>query len=413
MYTQMLVVFKSSAMMKINEAAFLEIPGMLAITSTQPEKVQIDNAYVPPAQESPSDDTSDVPLSENGAAVVNGGTPPIMSIALGCTGAVALLATASAVVMRRQAKREGSSSKAKIHTDHTMPVSKDSLQESESANAQVIPGMRLRRSVSHEEMMLEQELGVTSLQRTTSDEAIRSIALYDDLSTAESGASSMFNTKLAEKSNIDKDANRGSIADRFAYIKGVLSSTEFAGKGYSAASNMDCTSPHKIEMDFDVVDWKAWRSRSIDTRASSRKSSIDSVTDGSRSTSPLLRGRDMSPTGSFRTSQAYRSDLAARELRRSSKSSLQSAFDLQEEVDDSEVRIGVSIKDLKNTLRSLGATEQDILRCMERSDLEQLIAVQTSSKEAPAVTAEDVESRLFRTHSGGKMRSAYSNSEAL
>ena len=50
---EMVVVFKSRTNMIVNQAAFLEIPGIKALVFTDmgnPGKMQIDNTYVPPAE---------------------------------------------------------------------------------------------------------------------------------------------------------------------------------------------------------------------------------------------------------------------------------------------------------------------------------------------------------------------------
>jgi hypothetical protein len=67
----------------------------------------------------------------------------------------------------------------------------------------------------------------------------------------------------------------------------------------------------------------------------------------------------------------YRADVAARELRRE-LGKLQSGFDMPEEIRRPE-KFKCSVKDLKDTLRVLGVTEQDIQGCMEKSHLEDLL----------------------------------------
>ena len=49
---EMVVVFKSATNMVVNQAAFLEMPGIKTLVFTDtgnPDKLQIDNTYVPPA----------------------------------------------------------------------------------------------------------------------------------------------------------------------------------------------------------------------------------------------------------------------------------------------------------------------------------------------------------------------------
>ena len=51
---EMVVIFKSATNMVVNQAAFLEMPGIKALVFTDtgnPGKLQIDNTYVPPAAE--------------------------------------------------------------------------------------------------------------------------------------------------------------------------------------------------------------------------------------------------------------------------------------------------------------------------------------------------------------------------
>lgn len=63
---------------------------------------------------------------------------------------------------------------------------------------------------------------------------------------------------------------------------------------------------------------------------------------------------------------------------------------------------GCSVKEIKDALRSLGVTEHDILKCMEKNDLKELLESTLPAHESVSAvtTADDVESRLFRTLSG-------------
>jgi hypothetical protein len=168
-------------------------------------------------------------------------------------------------------------------------------------------------------------------------------------------------------------------------------------------------------MKLDVVDFSGSRLSSFSTQGATSPTRSMHSRDGSRSSSPLLKpwNRDRSrsplrfgddgstsPAGSFKASNAYRGDLAAHELR---KERLHSAFDLPDEVSGPEGKNACSVKELKNTLRSLGVTEADILKCMEKSELQDLLAIAEKPEEiVPKVSGEDVESLLFRTQSGGK-----------
>ena len=83
------------------------------------------------------------------------------------------------------------------------------------------------------------------------------------------------------------------------------------------------------------------------------------------------RGRRAQMTASRPVRLTYRADVAARELRRE-LGKLQSGFDMPEEIRRPE-KFKCSVKDLKDTLRVLGVTEQDIQGCMEKSHLEDLL----------------------------------------
>ena len=56
------------------------------------------------------------------------------------------------------------------------------------------------------------------------------------------------------------------------------------------------------------------------------------------------------------------------------------------------------MKEIKDALRSLGVTEHDILQCMEKSDLQELLETTLPAQKSvrTVTTAEDVESRLLK-----------------
>lgn len=464
---EILVVFSSAGHMVVNQAAFLaSTPGMLALTPTDTSsagKLSMDNSYVPPAAQLDKPVVAGTIAVPEVLSVSEGGGVPAMTVALGCTGAMALLATASALVMRRRAKlntQRPTSSTLKVHSDDIESAPKTHCKPLVKEQDEVMcisggispvgpaPGARLRRSNSHEEMMLNQELGVKTLERTASGEAVLGIALHESIvsssrtstdrsfSRASSGcrpasaATSLFGSMATKPQNTAKTEKKFDFAERLAYITALVSgSSDQANEGpvtfgvagpkgpaKNPASSIETAasgSPQKIKMKLDVVDWFGSRNSSVLSAlstdgASSPTRSIHSP-DGSRSSSPLLKpwNRDRSrsplrsdgttsPTGSFKASKAYRGDLAAREMR---QDRLHSAFDIPDEVSGNEC----SVKELKNTLRSLGVTETDILRCMEKSELQNLrITAETPKEIVPKVSGDDVESMLFRTQSGGE-----------
>ena len=403
---EMLVVFRTTNMV-INKEAFLEIPGMLSLTPTDPgHAVTIDDTYVPPAVGAPA-----LPFE---ADIAQGPKSAPISTALACTAAglfVASLAGAVFITTRKGAVRKVKdadiepSKFSKVETESDCSAAATSNAK---AGSPCGPGVRLRRSNSNEEMMRDQEIGVATLERSSSGDAIRKIALISNsvssgLTDTASRNSSVYNTKTSSGTSAETDTAKTSkasiLAERFAYIKGqVLGVAKPSGPGSSADEEA------KIDLALDL-DWRM-RSDSLFSSTADDVCASPTRSDRSRSTSPLLGGYNRtsgpsSPNGSF-SSRKYRADLASRELRRE-LGKLQSAFDVPEEITGPEPKLGCSVKALKEHLRVLGVTDEDIRGCMEKSDLEALMQSAAKPTPAPAeMTAQDVEDRLFRTESDDK-----------
>lgn len=158
--------------MVFNEAAFLQIPGMLSITHTDTTKTDhfiFDDSYVPPRPASALGDGSlgnePVPFKETivHAAETDSGGSPYLSVLMGCSGAAAVIATASALIRRRAARTDEMKGK---DMDPVAGKEKDAAKIGKFSGAHDGLGVRLRRSTSNEEMMSDQALGVKTLEVT-------------------------------------------------------------------------------------------------------------------------------------------------------------------------------------------------------------------------------------------------------
>jgi len=341
---EMVVVFKSATNMVVNQAAFLAMPGMIALVPTDtgnPDKLQIDNTYVPSAASSaaPADvETVLLPRHTHGEE---------LPIALGCIAASTLLAGASVAVVKRRAR--DSTPKSKIRTDDidTKSACKCGTKKSDS--------------LAEHCNCLPMDLG----SNLPKNDGLQTIAV----------AESIFST----------------------------ANSSFATKS---------TPPADITVSFALVDWSSWRlhaaGSSTELDQSMDNSSPTVTINGLASKSPLLssfcNGNGCPrPDSSFKESKAYRSDMASCELRKERLDS-ELRFRIPDDKDGSAGDFaGCSIKDLKHMLRKLGVQEEQLVKCVEKSDLNNLMALVS---QAPT-TAADVENRLFfRAENGDTGKSA-------
>ena len=378
--------------MVLNEKAFIEsVPGVKALVHTDTAnagKLTIDNNYVPPnlkAKEA-------LPMGSAETADAETGGKSILNIVLGCAGVASVLGMASVVVMKKRALL-GKACKAKDFNDIDAKCPSPMKDKTRSQ------GVRLRRSNSNEELGAEQEVGAT-MKRSNSADAVEKLVLVEGSTTGsiDSYDSSLNNSKVTSAFCSFKSKTspvKGSFRDKMSFVTGSSCDT----------SSVD-TNP-QIQLNLDLIDWASFKSTT---------SQLAGSPDRSRSTSPLLLPGQRSPlsrastirgslspvrgpTGDHFATKNYRADLASRELR---KDKLTSSFDFEE--DCAPINQGsssLSLADLKTSLRSLGATEKDILDCLQTT--------KTGPKHAAGrapVTAEDIESRLFRSPSDDRSPAA-------
>ena len=162
------VVFRSESSMVFNEAAFLQIPGILSIThtdTTKKGKFSIDDTYVPPrpvGAGAQDDETLLDPATVTLGAESGGGGSPYLALVMGCSGIFAVLATATALIRRRTTRNDDV--KGKDMDPVEACKDKDGGKVGKSAFSNDGATVRLRRTNSNEEMMRDQALGVKTLE---------------------------------------------------------------------------------------------------------------------------------------------------------------------------------------------------------------------------------------------------------